>query len=76
VVKMGVEEYKISDEGLTIPLNILKKIGLERDAHILISGHTILIKPKSLTEKVKGIIKGIPLSDEDLEELYHEYKGE
>jgi len=24
---MGVEEYKISDEGLTIPLNILKKIG-------------------------------------------------
>jgi hypothetical protein len=56
---MGVEEYKISDEGLTIP-----------------SGHTILIKPKSLTEKVKGIIKGIPLSDEDLEELYHEYKGE
>jgi hypothetical protein len=47
---MGVEEYKISEEGLTIPLNILKKIGLERDAYILISGHTILIKPKSLTE--------------------------
>nr|QNO51867.1 hypothetical protein DNKLAFBN_00007 [Methanosarcinales archaeon ANME-1 ERB6] len=73
---MGVEEYKISDEGLTIPLNVLKKIGLERDAYILISGHTIIIKPKSLTEKVKGIIKGTPLSEKDLEELYHEYKGE
>ncbi|GBE53864.1 hypothetical protein BMS3Bbin15_00010 [archaeon BMS3Bbin15] len=67
---------KITEEGLIIPLNVLKSAGLEGDVDIVTRGHTIIVKPESFTEKVRGIIKGTPLSEKDLEELYHVYKGD
>ncbi len=68
-------EKKVTKEGLLIPLDILKKLGLEGDVEVLTKKHSIIIKPKSLTDRVRGLIKGTPLSNEELEEIYYESKG-
>jgi bifunctional DNA-binding transcriptional regulator/antitoxin component of YhaV-PrlF toxin-antitoxin module len=66
---------KVTKEGLLIPLDTLKKLGLEEDIEVLTKKHSIVIKPKSLTDRVRGLIKGTPLSVKELEEVYSESKG-
>jgi bifunctional DNA-binding transcriptional regulator/antitoxin component of YhaV-PrlF toxin-antitoxin module len=68
-------EKKVTEEGLLIPLDTLKRLGLEKDIEVLTKKHSIIIKPKSLTNRVRGLVKGTPLSSEELEEIYHESKG-
>jgi len=69
---MEIQSPIITKEGLLIPLEILKTIG--NDFDVLVKENYILIKPKSYTEKVRGIVKNSKLKSEDLEELYFEYK--
>ncbi|RLF95804.1 hypothetical protein DRN45_00145 [Thermococci archaeon] len=45
------------------------------DIEIIVKENYIILKPKSLTEKVRGIVKGSKLSDEELEEIYLKMKG-
>ncbi len=68
-------EKKVTKEGLLIPQDILEKLGLEGDVEVFTKKHSIIIKPKSLTDRVRGLIKGTPLSTEEMEEIYYESKG-
>lgn len=45
------------------------------DIEIIVKENYIILKPKSLTEKVRGIVKGSKLLDEELEEIYLKMKG-
>jgi len=45
------------------------------DIEVIVKENYIILKPKSLTEKVRGIVKGSKLSDKELEEMYLEMKG-
>ncbi len=74
-VRIEKKVTKITKEGLLIPLDILKGLGLEGDVEVLTKKYSIIIKPKSLTDRVRGLIKGTPLSPRELEEIYYESKG-
>ncbi|MBU0569131.1 hypothetical protein KJ693_10980 [bacterium] len=69
------DKVKVTNEGLMIPGALLKKTGLTNDVDVLTRDHLILIKPKSFTTEVKGIIKDSKLSREELDELYLESKA-
>ncbi|MCD6467610.1 MAG: hypothetical protein J7L10_06800 [Methanomicrobia archaeon] len=45
------------------------------DIEVIVKENYIILKPKSLTEKVRGIVKGSKLLDEELEEIYLKMKG-
>lgn len=70
------KEYKISKEGLILTMELLKAAGIEGEAQVLMQGNAIVIRPKGVTERIRGIIKGASLPEEKLEKFYHQYKGE
>ncbi|RLF97474.1 hypothetical protein DRN58_08755 [Thermococci archaeon] len=45
------------------------------DIEVIVKENYIILKPKSLTEKVRGIVKGSKLSVDELEEIYLKMKG-
>ncbi len=57
---------------LIIPFELLKEADLEGDISIVVRPNLILIKPKSLTDKYRGIVKGASFSMKELEELYYQ----
>jgi hypothetical protein len=65
-------EKKVTKEGLLVPLGGL---GLEEDIEVLTKKHSIIIKPRSLTGRVRGLIMGTPFSPGELEEIYRESRG-
>ncbi len=67
--------YEITKKGLTIHHNLLERVGLESDLDVVAKDHTIIIKSRSVTDRVRGIVKKTPLTAENLEELYHTSKG-
>lgn len=64
--------YKEIEKGLTIPSELLKEADLGKDISILVKPNLILIKPKSLTEKYRGIVKDASLSMQELDEIYYQ----
>ena len=56
-------------DGMFIPRELLDELEIE-EANVLIRGHEILIRPKSVARKLREIVK-TRLSVEELEELYH-----
>ena len=64
-MEAGVEERK---NGIFIPRELLDKLEIE-EPNILIRGQEIVIRPKSVARKLRGIVK-TRLSMEELEELY------
>ncbi|PXF53371.1 MAG: hypothetical protein C4B56_02825 [Candidatus Methanophagaceae archaeon] len=66
MVKMKVEE---KGDGIFIPRELLDELEID-EANVLVRGHEIVIRGKSLARKLRGIVK-TRLSVEELEELYH-----
>lgn len=70
-----VKDYELTKEGLTISRSLLESAGLESDVDVFAKDHTIIIKSRSMTDRVRGIVKKAPLTAEKLDELYHTSKG-
>ena len=70
-----VDDYELTNKGLTIPRHLLKNVGVGDEIDIITKGHMIIIKPKSMTDRVRGIVKKSNLTVEELDELYHISKG-
>ena len=71
-----VKGYYLNKKGLTIPSSLLESAGLGTDIDVLAKDHTIIIKSRSMTDRVRGIISNTPLTVEKLDELFHASKGE
>lgn len=71
-----VKKYQMKKDGLTISRSLLESAGIGEEVDVLVRDHAIVIKPKSMTDRVRGIVKKTPLTVENLEELYHISKGE
>lgn len=63
-------EIVVKEEGIFIPKRLLKELEIE-DAEVVLREHEILVKPKSLTRKLKGFVK-TRLTSRELDELYAE----
>ena len=71
-----VKGYELTKKGLTISRSLLESAGLEEsDIDVFTKDHTIIIKSRSMTDQVRGIVKKTPLTAEKLDELYHTSKG-
>jgi len=64
--------HKEIEKDLTIPFELLKEADLGDDISIVVKPNLILIKPKFLTDKYRGIVKDVSLSMQELEELYYQ----
>lgn len=62
-------------DGLIISRNLLQRAGIGEEVDVLTKDHTIVIKPKSMTDRVRGIVKKTRFTVENLDELYHASKG-
>jgi len=62
------------EENTFISKKIIDQLRTE-DIEVVVKENYIILKPKSLTEKVRGIVKGSKLSGEELEEVFLEMKG-
>lgn len=71
----AVKDYMLTNKGLTISRNFLENAGLSDEIDIVTKDHTIVIRPKSMTDKVRGIVKGSTLTVENLDDLYYFSKG-
>jgi len=67
--------YELTKKGLTIHNSLLESAGLESDLDVFAKDHKIIIKSRSMTDRVRGIVKKTPLTVENLDELYHTSKG-
>ena len=67
--------YELTKKGLTIHHSLLESAGLESDLDVFAKDHTIIIKSRSMTDRVRGIVKKTPLTVEKLDEFYHTSKG-
>jgi hypothetical protein len=70
-----VKGYELTKNGLTISRSLLESAGLESDVDVFAKDHTIIVKSRSMTDRVRGIVKKTPLTAEKLDELYHISKG-
>ena len=57
-------------EGLTIPPELIREADLGTNVFIIVKRHLIMIRPRSLTEKMKGVIRNATLTLKELDELY------
>ena len=57
-------------EGLTISPELIREADLGANVFIIVKRHLIMIRPRSLTEKMKGIIRNATLTLKELDELY------
>ncbi len=70
-----VKGYDLTKKGLTIHRSLLESAGLGSDIDVFAKDHTIIVKSRSMTDRVRGIVKKTPLTVEKLDELYHTSKG-
>ncbi len=70
-----VKGYELTKKGLSISHSLLESAGLGDEVEVFTRDHTIIVKSKSMTDKVRGIVKKSPLTVENLDELYHTSKG-
>jgi hypothetical protein len=70
-----VKDYELTKKGLTIHRSLLESAGLGYDIDVFAKDHTIIVKSRSMTDRVRGIVKKTPLTVEKLDELYHTSKG-
>jgi len=63
-------KIEMKEEGIFIPKRLLDELEIE-DAEVVLKEHEILVKPKSLTRKLKGFVK-TRLTVRELDELYAE----
>jgi len=61
-------KIEMKGEGIFIPKRLLEELEIE-DAEVVLKEHEILVKPKSLTRKLKGFVK-TRLTVRELDELY------
>jgi len=71
----AIKGYEFTKNGLSISNSLLESAGLGEDLEVFTRDHTIIIKSKSMTDRVRGIVKKSHLTVEDLDELYHTSKG-
>ena len=57
-------------EGLTISPELIREADLGTSVFVVVKRHLIIIKPKSLTEKLRGVVKNAAVSLKELDELY------
>lgn len=70
-----VKGYELTKKGLSISHGLLESAGLGDEVEVFTRDHTIIVKSKSMTDKVRGIMKKSPLTVENLDEIYHTSKG-
>ena len=63
-------KIEMKEEGIFSPKRLLEELEIE-DAEVVLKEHEILVKPKSLTRKLKGFVK-TRLTVRELDELYAE----
>lgn len=71
----AIKGYEFTKNGLSISHSLLERAGLGEDVEVFTRDHTIIIKSKSMTDRVRGIVKKSPLKVEELDELYLTSKG-
>ena len=71
----AVKGFELTKKGLSISHSLLESVGLGDEVEVFTRDHTIIIKSKSMTDRVRGIVKKSPLTVENLDELYHTSKG-
>ena len=57
-------------EGLTISPELIREADLGTSVFVVVKRHLIIIKPKSRTEKLRGVVKNAAVSLKELDELY------
>lgn len=57
-------------EGLTISPELIKEADLGKNVFVAVKRHLITIKPKSFTEKIRGVVKDATISLKELDEFY------
>jgi hypothetical protein len=60
---------KIEEGRLSLSQDVLPETWLDEPIEAIVKSYAILIKPRSLSERVRGIVKK-RLSHEELDELY------
>jgi hypothetical protein len=70
----GNVDVTVTKEGLVIPMNLLKDSHIGDNVGIVKKEDLIIIKEKSFTDKVRGIVKDSKLSDKELDEIWFEGK--
>jgi len=63
-------KIEVKKEGIFIPKGLLEELEIE-DVEVVLKEHEILVKPKSLTRKLKGFVK-TRLTVRELDQLYTE----
>ena len=66
---------KLTNKGLTISCHLLENVGVDNEIDVITKDHMIIIKPKSMTGRVRGTVKKSNLTVEELDEPYHIFKG-
>jgi len=57
-------------DGLTIPSEFIREADLGSSVFITVQRHLIMIKPMSLTDKMRGLVRNATLTSTELDELY------
>ncbi len=70
-----IKDYQMKKDGLIISRDLLQRAGIGEEVDVFTKDHTIIIKPRSMTDKVRGIVKKTSLTMENLDEIYHTSKG-
>mgnify|MGYP001098975443 CR=1 FL=1 len=65
-----MEKIEVRKGGIFIPKGLLEELEIE-DAEVVLKEHEILVKSKSLTRKLRGLVKS-KLRLRELDELYTE----
>jgi hypothetical protein len=65
-----MEKIEVGKGGIFIPKGLLEELEIE-DAEVVLKEHEILVKSKSLTRKLRGLVKS-KLALRELDELYTE----
>ena len=70
----GTVDVTVTKEGLVIPMDILQNSHIGDTVGIVKKEDLIIIKQKSFTDNVRGIVKDSKLSKKELDEIWFEGK--
>ena len=56
-----VDDYELTNKGLTISRHLLENVGVGDEIDIITTDHMIIIKPKSMTDRVRSLVMLLPL---------------
>ncbi len=70
----GNVDVKVTKEGIIIPANVLLDLHITEEVEVMKMEDFIIIKLRSLTDSVRGIVKDSKLSSKELDDAWFEGK--